>query len=231
MNRTPSIPEIAQRDRFIKRAVGQRVVYAVSGEDGLARVSSQRQEDAEVTLLWTQEAEAERWADAIAETPRVKELTIADLLADILPALPELKRLVGLDWSANPVEGEFNPLDIAERLRSEAVEGFVQRARTADKIFILEDATGPAMLVSGVDETKRFMPVWSDRRGAETRIEGLWAEMIALEIPLSNFLGLTLPCLAERDWNVGPDHVQGARTLELAPRDLSTRLSIRSAAA
>ncbi len=231
MHRTPSIPEIAQRDRFMKSAVEGRAVYAIAGENGLARVPSQHRAGFEVTLFWSKVGQAERWADAVADNPRVKKLTLAELLADILPALPDLDRLVGLDWSANPVEGEFNALHIAERLRSMAVDGFVQRARAADQIFILEDTVGPAMMVSGGDESKQFMPVWSDRGEAEARIEGPWANMMALEIPLSNFLGLTLPWLAERSWTVGPDHAPGARTLELTPKDLASRLTVRSAAA
>lgn len=231
MYRTPSIPEIAQRDRFIKRAVEHQVVYAVSDDDGFACVASQHLEDIDVMLVWSQEREAMRWAGAIAKNPEVKELTVAELMTEVLPTLPDLKRLVGLDWSANPVEGEINPIDVAERLRREAVEGFIQRARANEKIFILENTVGPALLPSTLDDTKRFMPIWSERHSAEKMIDGPWADMVALEIPLPNFLGLTLPWLAERDWTVGPDHVRGARTLELAPRDLASRLSVRSAAA
>jgi uncharacterized protein DUF2750 len=80
-------------------------------------------------------------------------------------------------------------------------------------------------------ETRQFMPVWSGRADAEACINGPWSKMIALEIPLSNFLGLTLPWLVEHDYDVGPDYVTNAGTLELAPKYLASRLIDRAAAA
>ncbi|MGH1418817.1 MAG: DUF2750 domain-containing protein [Hyphomicrobiaceae bacterium] len=231
MHRTPSIPEIAQRGRFIKRALEQQSVYAISDQDDLASVASQQFKDVDVILLWSQEREAVRWADAIAKTPKIETLTVAELLTDILPSLSQQNRVVGLDWSASPVEGEFNSIDIAERLRGEAIEGFVKRARRTERIFILENSVGPALMQSAANVQKMFMPVWSDHDSAQLSIKGPWADMVAMEIPISNFLGLTLPWLAEQGWTVGPDFVHGARTLELAPRDLASRLSVRSVAA
>ena len=231
MRWTPSIPELAQRDRFIKRVIEQRAVFAVSDDNGLAQVASQRRKGFDVTLLWSREAEAERWADALAEIPQVKRLTLAELLAGILIPIPEQKRFVGLDWNANPVEGEFNPLDIADKMRTQAIEGFVQRVRTAEQVFILEDRAGPAMMKCCGDGKRQFMPVWSDRSDAQSCINGPWSKMIALEIPLSNFLGLTLPWLAEHGYDVGPDYAINAGTLELAPKYLASRLNNRAAAA
>ena len=225
--RTPSIPEIGQRDRFIKRAIEGRAIYAVAGEDGLARVSSQHNDEMEVTLMWSKPGEAERWADVIAANPRVKQLTIAEVLADILPALPKLNRVVGLDWNSNPIEGEFAADVVAEHLRTQAIEGFVRQVKEASEVFILEDSAGPAMMVSKQDESRQFMPVWSSRGEAEARIEGPWANMMAMNIPLTNFLALTLPWLEERQSNVCPDHASGAGTLELTPKELSARLSER----
>ena len=114
---SPRISEIAQRERFVRHAVAHRAVFAVAGEDGLARVPSQRQRGRQVTLLWSTRAEAEHWAPVVAVNPRVKQLPLAALFAEVLPALAGLERLVGPDWCADPAEAELDPIDLAERLR------------------------------------------------------------------------------------------------------------------
>ncbi len=89
----------AQHGRFLKRVVESKLVFAVSGEEGLARVPSRRMKGREVTLLWSKRAEAERWAPVVAKSPRIKELTLGAVMTDVLPGLANVKRLVGVDWS------------------------------------------------------------------------------------------------------------------------------------
>ncbi len=224
MRRTASIPELGQRDRFIKNATQTGVFYAVADEEGFARVPSQHRDGCDVTLLWSQQREAERWADALVDNPKVTKLSLADALADTLVAQLDEVLLVGLDWSAGPIEGEFKAGEIAESLRSHTLESFVARAKAAGRIYILEDATGPAMVPCQQEEAQ-YMPVWASRADAEAAISGSWSKMVALEVPLANFLGLTLPWLAEHGHYVGPDHAQEAGTIEVSPEDLAGRLS------
>lgn len=222
---SPSIPEIAQRDRFIRRVVAQQAVYAIAGEDGLARVDSRHFKGRQTTLVWSTREEAERWSGSLVANPRIKDIPLGAFLSEVLPALAGLKRLVGPDWSAEPVEGELQPLDLAERIRLEAVETFVQRAKLRQAVWMLEDSTGPALLVSATRSDQLFLPCWSSRRLAEARIEGPWKDMLAVEIPLPNFLTMTLPWLAERGWLVAPEHTEGAGALEFAPADLKLRFT------
>ena len=160
------IPEMTHRDRFIRKAASQRTVYAVAGEDGLARVASPANPKREVTLLWTNEAEAVRWADVLTENPRVKALAVGELIADVLPRLAGLSRHVGLDWSADPIEVEIEPNELAQRLRQESVESFLQRARLRRGVWTLEDANGPALLVSLKSDTQLMLPCWATRAEA-----------------------------------------------------------------
>lgn len=221
---SPRIPEIAQRDRFVRNAVAHRAVFAVADEDGLARVPSQRFRGCQVTLMWSARAEAERWAPVVAKNPRVEELPLAVLLAEVLPELAGLERRVGPDWSADPAEAELDPGDLAERLRLRALETFVLRARLSRVVWLLEDASGPALLVSATGADRFVLPCWSEEALAEARREGPWAEMAAFAVPLASFLGATLPRLAERDWLVAPEHAEGPGALELAPSDLAAHL-------
>ncbi|MEW5964414.1 MAG: DUF2750 domain-containing protein [Pseudomonadota bacterium] len=220
---SPSIPEIAQRDRFIRRIVGQRMVFCVAGEDGLARVDSRHFRGRQATLVWSARAEAERWASTLVAHPRLKEIPLGAFLAEVLPTLAGLKRLVAPDWSADPIEVELQPMDLAERVRLEAVEAFVQRVKVRRAAWMLEDSSGPALLVSATRADQLFLPCWSSRREAETRIEGPWKDMLAVEIPLDNLLSMTLPWLDQRGWLIAPDHCEGAGALELAPAELKAR--------
>lgn len=216
------IPEIAQRDRFVKRAVAQKCVYAVAGEDGLARVASPHNKR-EVTLFWTSQAEAERWADVLTVNPRVKQISTGALIADVLPRLYSLDRAVGMDWTSDPIEAEIDPMELAQRLRQEGVETFLQRARLRRAVWMLEDANGPALLVSHKGNGQLVLPCWATRGEAETRIEGPWRDMLAVEIPLANFVSMTLPWLVQQGWQVAPGHAEGAGCIEMMPSDLARR--------
>lgn len=211
-------------DRFFRRVATQRRVYAIAGEEGLARVPSRAQRGREVTLFFSEFAEAERWANVVAINPRVKELSLSEFLGDILPALTGLRRIAGLDWTAEPIEIEADPTMLAERIRLETLDAFVMKAVAEQRVFVLEDSGGPALMVSGATEGQLILPCWSDRSLAEARITGLWRDMLASEIPLPNFIDRTLAWLRDRNALIAPEHVEGALSLELDPGDLRARL-------
>lgn len=218
------IPEISQRDRFVRRAIAAKGVWAIAGEDGLARVDSPSTPGRLVTLFWTSEAEAQRWADVLTKNPRVKMISVNEMIADVLPKLDELGRMVGVDWTAEPIEVEMEPNDLISRLRREGLESFLQRARLNHSVWMLEDANGPALLVSHDHPGQLVLPCWASLGEAEMRIEGPWAEMLAVEIPLANFVAMTLPWLIEQGWAVAPGHSLGADTIEVHPAELSRRI-------
>ena len=82
-------------DRFIGRVLDTEAAWTVAGEEGLVRVASPTARARMATLLWSERAEAERWGSLIAEHPRTKRLSLADLLNEVLPKLGALNRLVG----------------------------------------------------------------------------------------------------------------------------------------
>ena len=85
------------------------------------------------------------------------------------------------------------------------------------------DANGPALLVSHKSDTQLMLPCWATRAEAEARIEGPWREMVAVEIPVDNFVAMTLPWLQSQGWLVAPGHAEGAGTIEMVPMDLARR--------
>ncbi len=217
------IPELSQRDRFVRRAVARKGVWAVASEEGLACVSSPDNPSHDVTLLWTADTEALRWADVLAKNPRVKMIPLNDLIADELPKLAELNRFVGLDWSADPIECEVDPNDLIARIRHEGVESFLQRTRLHGSVWMLEDADGPALLVAHHHPNRLMLPCWASCAEAEARIEGPWADMLAVEIPLQNFVHTTLPWLVNQNWLIAPGYTPGGHTMEIPPLDLLRR--------
>lgn len=227
MSRRSTSQENAQRNRFARRLANTKRLFVVSGEDGLARVRSQQQGERDVVFAWTDKSEAERWADCLTTNPRVKELGLGEVLAEFFPALDQHRRLVAADWTADPVESETEPLKLAELTRIASVDGFMDRVVATGNVFILEDTSGPALLVSASRQDQLFLPCWSQREVAEQRLEGPWANHMVMRIPVANFVKITLPWLAANGHRVSPEHVPGARALELDAEEIADRIMAR----
>jgi hypothetical protein len=212
-------------DRFVRRALLEQAVWAASGEEGLARVASPTERGRMVTLLWSGHGEAVRRGALLAANARTKRLLLADLLIDVLPKLAELRRLVGPDWSAEPIEPEIDPAELAQRLRAEAVTTFVREAAAIGAVWILQGAEGPACLMSRRQAGTQVLPCWHDRAHAEARIAGPWADMVAAKVPIAAFRDKTLARLCDSGRLTAPGYCEGARVIELEARDLAARLA------
>lgn len=217
--------ELSQR--FLRRAVSARTVFAVACEQGLARVRSRHFRGREVALLWSAVEPAERWAAVLDGQARVKQVPLAEALADMLPALFAHQRLAGVDWTGEAAEPELDPRDLAERLRSELLESFMARAVAFGAVWTLGDALGPVMLASTTRRNALVMPCWSDERQADARREGPWAETEPVRIRLDDFLARTLVSLEAQGSQVAPEHILGAGSFELEPGDLKLRIGAR----
>ena len=225
LSRSKSIEaENGVRNQFVRRVTDSGRLWVVAGEEGLARVASQRWKGREVTLMWSQEAQAQRWASSVTSRPRIKELSTAELLLDVLPALATLKRFVGPDWGDEPVEPEVEARDLAERLRLDAIAAFVRTVVKSGVIWMLEGIDGPGLLLSGSGHDRLVLPCWSRQQAAEAHLVGPFEELLALAIPIDNFLSRTLPWLIEKNRLVAPEFFWGGGTVELEPADLRHRL-------
>jgi hypothetical protein len=216
--------ETGQRNRFIRRICETGRAFAVAGPDGLSRVPSKRWKGREVTLLWSEQMLAQSWAARQKERVRIKELSIADIVQDVFPALVRFKRLTGTDWGVDPIEAEAEPRELSERLRIEAVNAFVARVARRGMIWIFESEDGPGLLISGTRTDHQMLPCWSSGEEADRRRIGPFEEMTATAIPLHSFLGRTLPWLEESRRLVAPEYFWGGGTIELEPEELRMRL-------
>ncbi len=150
----PRIPELARRDRFIRRAVAQRVVHAVSEGGALARVASRCSgTGAGVVLLWSARREAERWSDVLARPPRVTDLSLGALMEHVLPALAADGVAIGPDWTSDTIEPEIGAHDLDGRLRLEMLDLFVLGFQQSGRVWILEGPEGPASMPGRIEGT------------------------------------------------------------------------------
>ncbi|MCH9808870.1 MAG: DUF2750 domain-containing protein [Alphaproteobacteria bacterium] len=211
-------------DQFVSRASKSMMVYAVAGEGGLARAKSRDGDGREVTFLWSDRAEAEKWAACIADNPRIKELPMGEVLKTLLPALGEHNRKIATDWSDAPDEPELEPGDVADLLRAGLIEAFVERAARSGSVWVVGGMYGPAMMVTRSRPEGQMLPCWSVRERAEMRLEGPWAEMALNEIPVGRFLEATLPGLKETGALLCPDNILGVETPEIAPDEMAKKL-------
>ncbi len=217
--------ETKQRDSFLAKVMRSRHIYAVAGEEGLARVPSKRFRGREVALLWSNREDADRWASVVAVNPRIKTLTLGEVSSGVLPGLAKHRRFVGLDWSSEPIEGEFDPVDLGERLRLAALDHFIASARETGHVWTLEDAHGPAMVVSQTRPDILILPCWSEAGEAVARTEGPWRNMMPMDIPVETFLSAKLVWLIDNNHLVAPEFSGGPGSLELDPCDLQARFA------
>jgi hypothetical protein len=218
------VSEAGTRNRFMRRLCETGRAYAISGSEGLVRVKSKRWKGRDVTLLWSESQLAQKYLMKMGTNARIKELTVGEIIQDVTPALERFRRFIGPDWGMDPAETELEPRDVSDRLRVEAVNSFVARVTKQGVLWILEGADGPGLLLSGSNPDLQALPCWSLQEEAEKRIVGPFEEMLAVAIPLHNFIGRTLPWLKECNRLVAPEHYYGGGAIELDPEELRFRL-------
>jgi len=209
---------------FVRNVVASRVVWAVAGAEGLARLPSPTWRARETTLFWAAAEDAERASATVVQEPRVKPIPLADFMHEVLPKLRDLNRAVGTNWLASPCEPEIEPMDLVDRLRQEILASFVRQAVGQGGLYILEDDQGPTFAASTVAANTLILPVWTQRDEAEVVQRGFWQDMDVSHIPVATFIERTLVWLQEINRSVAPSYTPRVANIELAPTDIAERL-------
>lgn len=209
-------------DTFARRVTQSRIIWTVSGSEGLSRVPSPIRRGREVNLLWSTREEAGRWMTRFAK-PRLNPITLRNTFEDVLPKLRSLNRLIGPDW---PPDGrpdlEWEPAELERRLQEETANYFIDEATRTGAVWVLEDEMGPAFAASHVQRGGLALPCWSSRQGAESQCSGFWSEMLVSRIELDRFTARTLPWLIELGRRLAPNFGQSA-PVEVGARELAAR--------
>lgn len=210
------IPEVGQRDRFIRRCVKDGVVFTLGAED-LASVPSQKYPGQTVQLFWSGATEARRWAEALSGVDDLQELTLKSFCADILPGLAAAKGLAGPDWVSDPIEAEIDPLDLKLRIQTAAMAGHLAEITERGKVFIIATDDGPAVETlarRGTEEHR--LPVFGNLKDAEAWCATLEVGRTTVD-PIADFVASTLPWAASRGHKIALMPISGAGFVEWAP--------------
>jgi len=218
----PRIPELAQRDRFIRRAVSEGRVLTLADEEN-ASVASQKIAGRTVQLFWSSPIEAGRWAEALAGNTDLQDIPLTTFAADILPGIATAKGLVGTDWVADPIEAEVDPRDLQIRLKVEAVQAYVNAARGRGEVFLIGNDDGlmltPATPKPGSGDVLR---VFASRPDAERHMKTIGAKRVIAD-PIADFIARTLPWAGARVRSAMIEPIAGAGFIEVKIADLNQR--------
>jgi hypothetical protein len=219
MLNAPRIPELAQRDRFVRRAVGEGRVLTLADEEN-ASVPSQKVSGRTVQLFWSSPIEAGRWAEALAGNNELQEITLEAFATDILPGIATAKGFVGTDWVSDPIEAEIDPRDLLIRLKAEALPVYAAAARAKGEVYFVGGDDGP-MLTPGTQKPRSAdrLHVFASRSDAEAHMKKLDGKRIIAD-PIADFIASTLPWAAGRGHLVVIEPIWGAGFIEVKTADL-----------
>ena len=220
----PRIPELAQRDRFVRRAVAEGRVLTLADEES-ASVPSQKFVGRTVQLFWSSPIEARRWAKALTGNPELQEIELQTFAADILPGLARAKGLAGTDWVTDPIEAEVDPGDLLIRVKTEALTGWLKLLGDDRNVYLVAAADGPVLTTrqGRTGGEAEALPVFASRVAAERNQKSLGGRRITAD-PVEDFLTSTLPWAEGRGLTLIVEPIPGAGFTELKPQDLVRRL-------
>jgi hypothetical protein len=226
MLNAPRIPELAQRDRFVRRAVAEARVLTLADEEN-ASVPSQKVAGRTVQLFWSSPIEAGRWAEALAGNRELQDISLEVFATDILPGIATAKGFVGTDWVSDPIEAEIDPLDLLIRLKTEAVPSYVTAAREKGEVYLVGNAEGP-LLTPGTQKPRSAdkLHVFASRADAETHMKKIAGKRVLVD-HIANFLATTLPWAASENHPVMIEPIRGAGFVEIKIAELTARLSVK----
>jgi hypothetical protein len=224
MLNAPRIPELAQRDRFVRRAAAEGRVLTLADEEN-ASVPSQKVSGRTVQLFWSSPIEAGRWAEALAGNRELQDITLEVFATDILPGIATAKGFVGTDWVSDPIEAEIDPRDLLIRLKSESLPVYTNTIRDKGEVYLVGNAEGP-MLTPGSQKprTADRLQVFSSRTDAESHMKKISGKRVIVD-PLSNFVGSTLVWADSEGHPVVIEPIRGAGFVEIKSPELSARLA------
>lgn len=225
----PRIPELAQRDRFVRRAVNEGRVLTFAEEE-TASVASQKVHGRTVQLFWSSTNEAARWAEALAGNNELQEIALTAFAADLLPGIAKAKGLVGTDWVSDPIEAEVDPLDLQIRLKAEALALYLKEMCKSGEVHVVGDDAGPRLTPAGPwSGPDQFLHVFAARGDAERHMQQTGSTRV-ISGPIVDFIGVTLAWAATQARAVAVEPIAGAGLLEVKVGDFGRQLAAAASA-
>ncbi|MEQ1649542.1 MAG: DUF2750 domain-containing protein [Hyphomicrobiaceae bacterium] len=210
------------RDAFVRDVLASGVCFVVEGADGKVRVPSPRHPGCHVELLWSDRAEATRWASVLATKSQIRAVALHTLIAEHLPSLTVASVFAGPDWSDLPAEPEVTGAELSYSLRRALAVEFAAAAHTTRQVWLLKDANGLVTLTSTLSSTAQVLPVFATHEQAASHAT---AQIVTpVRQPMAEFLSKTLMTCIVEHWRLAPAYMPGPDVLELAPWDMKALL-------
>jgi hypothetical protein len=220
---SPRIPELKQRDRFVRRVAAEGRVLTLADEEQ-ASVPSQKFPGRTAQLFWSSPVEAKRWAEALSGNSALQEISLTTFAADILPGLRAAKGLAGTDWVSDPIEAEVDPGDLQYRLKGEMLTALLMTIADRGEVYFATGDEGPLLqTVTRREAEVHLLHVFASRQDAE-RISKKTGSRRFVADPLPDFLASTLPWAAERGYPVVFETIPGAGPFESSAAEIMRRL-------
>jgi hypothetical protein len=217
--------EATARDKFVAALVQQGMCWSIVGEEGLARVPAPRFPDRQVHLVWSKREDAEKWADVLVKTPRLRKISASEMLTEMLPKLADMRRLIGPDWNSDPVEPAMEPREFDRHIRRAMITDFIAAAHRHGQVFVLRNQDGPACLPSRLNATREMLPAFADRKLAEDIGKAVLPSAVPVRVSLADFTQRVLMWCAETKRTVAPGFMAGPGVIELQAWDVKTALA------
>lgn len=218
--RAPSIDASATERRgidvFVRGSVMGHAVYAVVGTGGIVALDSPRSSERTTYLFWSHQGEAERWADVLTTDPKIVAIDLPGFLAITLPEMARRGALAGVDWNAEPVEAEIEPVALAAHLRDELARDFAFQACKTRMVFLFEVAGD----IMGVPTPDGFhvTPVWADRHAAEATLAAIGDPALSVSRrPLLELTNRYLLSASGVKAEISPGYIHAAGALRMSP--------------
>jgi hypothetical protein len=219
----PRIPELAQRDRFVRRAVSEGRVLTLSDEEN-ASIPSQKITGRTVQLFWSSPIEAGRWAEALVGNEALQDIALTTFVSDILPGIANAKGLVGTDWVSDPIEAEVDPRDLELRLKAEALPAYLKVAHRRGEVFLVGSEDGPMLAPAVQKGGPDVLNVFANRSEAERHMKLLTGRRIIVHT-IADFLASTLPWAAAGGHSIMVETIPGGGFIEVKIAELTRRLT------
>ena len=220
----PRIPELAQRDRFVRRTVKEGRVLTLADEEN-ASVPSQKIAGRTVQLFWSSPLEAKRWAEALTGDANLQDISLETFAADILPGLATAKGLAGTDWVADPIEAEVDPADLLLRLKTQSVPRFLKTLADRGEVFLVSGDNGPLVhRLSRRGGDVEALIVFASRSEADRHMKKSGGKKVVCD-PFTDFLNSTVPWAATRSLAIVVEPISGAGPVDVRASDFQARLA------
>lgn len=207
---------------FMREVATARQVWLVNGDDGYGRVVLPTAEGLmrKVTLFWSNPEEPERWSDLLATKPRIEGVPPDVLIMELLPLLRQMEHMIGVDWTADPIETELFVDSFDRELRAAMADAFTAQAREAGVVWLMTENRQLATIT--LDDQTTVLPVWSNRAEAHHtlshRRDG--SQRALIRVPLGEFLTRHLVDAASYRIRVAPAYLPGSAAVHMPAWEL-----------